>query len=693
MLTAPRPEDTVLGARPDGRLRGSLPALAGAAPGVVGALTALVVVSASATWGLVPAAQVPVDATVGIAFPVMAVVMLTAPSLGNGARALARVLLVAGACSGVAALATAVSLAAGSRTSGEEAAVQLAVQVAVQVQGAIWVPGFVPLLTLVPLLYPDGLLPGRAWRWAAGASVVGTLALTVGIGLYPETFPGQVPIPKPVTHLPAARALTVVGGAVLVPAVVVALASPVVRLVRSRGLRRRQVVVLLVAAGVLAVVTAAQGVLPTPVDVVAQAVAAGLVAVAIGVAVTRHGLYDLDTAVARALVATSLAVCLAGAYLTLFTVLQALPEHRSALSAALAAGLTGAVLQPLGRRLTTGVDRLFYGDRADPFAVTTELAARLTRTGLDVAVVPQVVCDTVVEALRLPGAQVRLAVDGSTPVVAAAGATEPPGAAAGFELRHRGDVVGRLEVWPRRGERVLDERDSVVVRGVADQVSPAVAALQLHRQLQRSREALVAAREDERLRLRRELHDGLGATLAGLRLQVETACDLTTDQDVSRLLESAGAGVTGAVAEVRAVTDGLRPAGIDELGLPRALAALADRVRVPGLDVRVEVDPQVRADPAVEVALHRIAGEALANAARHSGARHVALTVRDARGITLEVSDDGTGLGAGADTSGSGLGLASMQRRAEEVGGSFEVVSSGHGTTVTAVLPHSVGDL
>ncbi|KRE92794.1 hypothetical protein ASG76_15100 [Nocardioides sp. Soil774] len=689
MLTAPRPEDTVLGARPDRPLRGSVPSLAVAALGVVGAFAALLLVSASGSWGLVPAAQVPVDATVGIAFPVMAVVMLTASNLGRGARALARVLLVAGACSGVAALTTAVCLASGSRAHADD----LVVQVAVQVQGAIWVPGFVPLLTLVPLLYPDGLLPGRAWRWAAAASVIGTLALTVGIGLYPETFPGQVPLPKPVVHLPASRLLTVVGAVVLLPAGVLALASPVVRLVRARGLRRRQVVVLLVAAAVLAAVTAAQGVLPTPLDVVAQAVAAGLVAVAIGVAVTRHGLYDLDTAVARALVAASLAVCLAGAYLTLFTVLQALPQHRSALSAALAAGLTGVVLQPLGRRLTSGVDRLFYGDRADPFAVTAELAARLTRTGLDVAVVPQVVCDTVVESLRLPAAQVRLVMEGSTPVVAVAGDPGPADAASGFELRHRGEVVGRLEVWRRTGERTLDERDDAVVRGIADQVSPAIAALQLHRQLQRSREALVAAREDERLRLRRELHDGLGATLAGLRLQVETASDLTNDQDVSRLLESAGAGVAGAVAEVRAVTDGLRPAGIDELGLPRALAALADRIWVPGLEVRVDVAPHVRADPAVEVALHRIAGEALANAARHSGARHVVLRVSDAHGITLEVSDDGIGLDARTDTSSSGLGLASMQRRAEEVGGSFQALSSERGTTVTAVLPHSVGDL
>ncbi|QNN53232.1 sensor histidine kinase [Nocardioides mesophilus] len=688
MLEESRPEDDLPpGARPAsvGRVTVTPWTLLVAAVGVLSALAALLLVSVQGTWSLGPARQVPVDATVGVTFSVMAAVVLSSRSLNAGSRLLGRVLMVAGACSGVTALSTALSLGATGPSTPAG--------VAVQVQGCLWVPGFLPLLTLVPLLYPDGLLPGRLWRWTALASVVGIITLTAGVGLYPETFEGRATLVKPLVHLGLAQALAVFAATLLLPATVVALGSLVVRFRRSRGLVRRQVAVLLFAAALLAVATAAQGLLPTPVDVAVQAAAAGLLPVAIGVAVTRHGLYELDTAVARALVAASLAVCLAGAYLTLFVVLQTLPQNGSALSAAIAAGLTGAVMQPLARRLQVGVDRMYYGDRADPFAVTSALAARLSRTGLDVAHVPQVLCDVVIEGLRLPGARVRLALTGEAGAVASAGTTTGS-CATTFPMLHRGDVVAALDVWQRSGERALHPRDEVVLRGLADQVAPAVAALRLHQQLQRSREALVAARESERLQLRRDLHDGLGATLAGLRLQIETARDLADQPTVGGLLGSAGDGVAQAVAEVRAITEGLRPAAIDELGLARALEALAERVRTPGLEVEVGVDAGVTADPAVEVALHRIAAEALANVVRHARASRVSLRVRDDRHVRLEVSDDGVGLAAADSASGgSGLGLASMRQRAEEVGGTLEVTSTQAGTTVHALLPHTVGDL
>jgi signal transduction histidine kinase len=267
-------------------------------------------------------------------------------------------------------------------------------------------------------------------------------------------------------------------------------------------------------------------------------------------------------------------------------------------------------------------------------------------------------------------------------------------------------------VTGRPGEPVVDLRDAEVLATLADQAAPAIAALQLHRQPQQSRESLVLAREEERLRLRRDLHDGLGATLAGLRLQVESAQALAGDTAAGPILEAAGRGVTSAVAEVRGITDSLRPPAIDEIGLGSALTLLAERIRTPDLHVSAQVSSDVLgADvtigAAAEVAAYRIASEALANVARHSGARAAVLSLfvsndssAGGRRLVLEVADNGCGLPAAgpAPTSGSGLGLAAMRQRAEEIGGTLEVISPADpsrrpelggrgGTLVRAVLP------
>ena len=130
-----------------------------------------------------------------------------------------------------------------------------------------------PLLTLVPLLYPDGLLPGTRLAVDRGASVAGTCLLASGVALYAESLVGRVEVPKLVTAPAMRQGADVLGAVVLVPCVVVALVASAVRYRRSTGLARRQVVVLLVAAGVLLAVTAAQGVLPSPADVLVQAAA------------------------------------------------------------------------------------------------------------------------------------------------------------------------------------------------------------------------------------------------------------------------------------------------------------------------------------------------------------------------------------------------------------------------------------
>ena len=649
-----------------------VPALA-----VVASLVAAVIVLAGGVWSLAPAPQVLVDSAVGVGFPVIAG-LISLAEVTPGVRLLGRVMLVSGVAAALAGLCTALALvlpADGSFTA-----------LLVQLQSWLWVPGFFPLLTLVPLLYPDGLLPGRFWRVAAGAAVVGIVLLSVGVGLYPEPFAGRTPVDKPVTSEALARALTLPGALLVAPAILAGLVALGIRLFRARGVARQQVGVLLVPAAVLLGVTLAQGAIPAPWNVLAQSAAVLLLPVAIGVAVTRHGLYDLDLAVRRALVAASLAVCLAGLYVTVLAVLRGFLGAESTTSAALAAGATGVVLQPLAKRLSAGVDRLYYGDRADPYAVLSRLGEDLAAAGLDVAQVPDVVCRSLVSSLRLGGAEVVLDVADRAREVAHAGemvAVE----AAEFDLRHRGEVVGRLRVAPRAGERSLGERDTEILRRVADQVAPALAALQLHQQLQRSRESLVNAREEERRRLRRELHDGLGATLAGARLQVESARRLVEQPTAQGLLDSTGNGIAQAVLEVRHICEGLRPPGVDDLGLGRAIDLAADRVRAPGLDVRVEIDALPEVGPGAEAAAYRIVTEALANVVRHSDARHVLVRLRAERdGLAVTVEDDGDGIPAEVV---GGVGLASMRRRAEELGGRFSVTvpESGRGTTVHAVLP------
>ncbi|KGN41676.1 histidine kinase [Knoellia aerolata DSM 18566] len=644
---------------------------------VVASVAAAVIVLTGGVWSLAPAPQVLVDAAVGVGFPVIAG-LISVAEVGPGVRRLGRVMLVSGVAAALAGLCTALALVLPADAASTAFLVQM--------QGWLWVPGFFPLLTLVPLLYPDGLLPGRFWQVAAGAAVVGIVLLSVGVGLYPEPFAGRVPVDKPVSSEAVARALTLPGAALVAPALVAGLVALAIRLFRARGVARQQVGVLLVPAALVLGVTLAQGAIPAPWNVLAQSVAVLLLPVAIGVAVTRHGLYDLDLAVRRTLVAASLAVCLAGLYVTVLALLRGILGAQSATSAALAAGVTGVVLQPLAKRLSAGVDRLYYGDRADPYAVLSRLGEDLAATGLDVAEVPDVVCRSVVSSLRLGGAEVVLDVGGQGREVAHSGGSVGADPQA-FDLRHRGEVVGRLRVAPRPGERSLGQRDTEILRRVADQVAPALAALQLHQQLQRSRESLVNAREEERRRLRRELHDGLGATLAGVRLQVESARRLVDQPVAQELLDRTGNGVAQAVLEVRHIVEGLRPPGVDDLGLGRAIELAADRVSAPGLDVRVDIGPLPNVGPAAEAVAYRIVAEALANVLRHSRAHHVVVRLSaEPHGLAVTVEDDGTGIPADAVR---GVGLASMRRRAEELGGSLNLSTpeGGRGTTVHAVLP------
>jgi signal transduction histidine kinase len=241
-------------------------------------------------------------------------------------------------------------------------------------------------------------------------------------------------------------------------------------------------------------------------------------------------------------------------------------------------------------------------------------------------------------------------------------------------LVYAGTDVGRLVVGHGGGGRgsasVL--RDGRVLERLAEQAAVAVHTVVLARDVRRSRELAVSAREEERRRLYRDLHDGLGPSLAALALQVESARDLVgEDADrARRLLDQVRGHLKETVAEVRTVVHGLRPPALDDLGLADALRELAGRFDgAMAVDVTVDAGSQLPA--AVEVAAYAISAEALANAARHAGATSasVRLECQD-EWLVVAVADDGSGVAPDARP---GVGLVSMRRRAEELGGTLEV--------------------
>jgi signal transduction histidine kinase len=203
--------------------------------------------------------------------------------------------------------------------------------------------------------------------------------------------------------------------------------------------------------------------------------------------------------------------------------------------------------------------------------------------------------------------------------------------------------------------------------------------------LRSAQERLVLAREEERRRLRRDLHDGLGPALAGLTLRVDTVRNLLADpvvaeQELLRLRE----GIQSTVRDVRRIVEGLRPAALDDLGLAEAVHQLADRTATPS--VEVACDPLPRLPAAVEVAAYRIIQEALSNATRHGGASQVRVGLSlDGAALAVTVADDGSGEVVPRP---GGVGLSSMRERAEEIGGRFELAACpGSGTVLSVVLP------
>jgi len=411
--------------------------------------------------------------------------------------------------------------------------------------------------------------------------------------------------------------------------------------------------------------------------------------VTVAVAVTRYRLWDVDLVINRAAVYTAVAGILLAAYLAIVLGAEALLAGRGQeLLALAAAGVVAIAFQPLRQGLQRLVNRLMYGDRDDPRGLLHRLAEALDESVAGESVLPRI-ATTVATALRLPDAAVALR-DGTVFAAAGAEATAPPDLLR-VPLVHQGEELGELRLVPRSPRDPFTPRDLDLVRELAVHVAAAAHAVLLAIALRQSRERLVTARAEERRRLRRDLHDGLGPQLVSLALKLEAARNRSEADERMRELLTALAGQTRSViADVRRLVYALRPPALDELGL---LGALAQVGAAAGDAIEFTFDRPERVPPlpaAVEVAAYRIAQEALTNVIRHSGARRCTLRLAVTGGeVRLEVTDDGAGIAPGAP---AGVGLHSMRERAEELGGRLEVGSAeGGGGHIVAFLPCAGG--
>lgn len=408
---------------------------------------------------------------------------------------------------------------------------------------------------------------------------------------------------------------------------------------------------------------------------------------AVLVAVTRYRLYDVDLVAGRSLMYGALAAAVVGIDLLVFVAVGAVVEERVAGVAA--AGVVAVLYSPLRVRLQRLADRLLTG-RDEPYAVVSALARRLEESpGPDELL--QATARGVAAAFGSPYVRVELDRPDGTTVSVEVGT--PRSDVLVLPFGYRDVPIGRLLLVARPGSR-RSEDDQRLLADVVRQAAAAARATALTEELQRSRELLVTGIAEERRRLRRELHDGLGPTLAAAGLKVRAARNLARLQpdQADQALEDVGHDLAGLLAEVRRVVHDLRPPAIDQFGLVGAIEQQAARLSGPGRTIRVVASGDVAELPAaVEVAMYRIVGEALANVVRHAAATSCTVTVEvGAATVALTVDDDGRGVPVGARV---GCGLVSMRERAEELGGSCSVEPrAGGGTRVRAIVPWSTGN-
>ncbi|GAB3154751.1 sensor histidine kinase [Microbispora hainanensis] len=556
------------------------------------------------------------------------------------------------------------------------------------VQVICWAVSGLLLAVLVPLYSPTGTLPSRRWRVVVAAGAVATAAEIVLGLLRPDPDPADYPWPAVIHNPLQVRALIPYYVTVwdvlqyaIQACVVAALASLVLRLRRADPVTRRQIAWPLSVFAVYVVFY-----LLGPAMWLPATLWTALIPFAILFAALRYRLYGIDTVISRTFVTAGLLGAIGVVYFAAGAVSSLVVSGYHQVGGLVAALFAGAFFQPLRRVLQRVVDRALYGRVGDPALLAERLTQEVRRA--DPADALASVVTVVREGLAVDGVAVEI--DDGRPRYVESGQVGP--SPREVPLVWHGEPVGRLLVGPPGARRFAAAHDERVLSTLLPYVADVAHAVRMAADLQRSRERILAAREEERRRLRRDLHDGLGQTLGAMAMTINMArISLAKSPDTADdLLRDLRVGMDAVAGDIRELVYGLRPPALDDLGLEGAVRALAEETLPAGTDgvedVAVRVDGDLAGLPAaVEVAVYRIVQEALNNVRRHARATRAEVVVArhpagDGGGeLRVTVADDGAGPPARPR---AGVGMSSMRERAAELGGSCVVTAPETGGTV-----------
>jgi signal transduction histidine kinase len=581
---------------------------------------------------------------------------------------------------------------------------------------AAWVDKWTMVAMLAPfvlvfLLFPTGDTPTRRWRWLLWALLALIGVEVVVFAVSPGPLTGGMadlasahvtnPLGLPVSRR-AVDLVTQVIGMLILAGGFLSVVALIVRYRRAAADERQQirwlayVGIATAVTMVLTIVTGSNENAPTALlfltNVFFFATFVLLVLgipIASGIAILQYRLYDLDVVVRKTLVATVLLVLIGGGSAAiLLTVGQVALWRGTARGVSVVIGIAiGLLFGPLLRLARRIADRIVYGRRATPYEVLTDFSERMAETYSTEDILPRMAA-IVGRGTGAASAAILLDVGGERREVArwTAGDADPSaGDVHGFEVRHQGEILGAVTVSMPANDPMNPSKDKLV-RGLASQAGLVLRNVRLIEELRASRQRLVAAQDEERRKLERNLHDGAQQHLVALAVQLRLAEQLAgRDADKEReILHRLQSMTTEALEELRDLARGIYPPLLADKGLAAALEAHARRSPVA---VTIDADGVGRYPQAVESALYFCSLEALNNVAKYAEATIVTIRLRRDDGLLrVDVTDDGVGFDAAAGR--EGTGIRGMADRLDAIGGRLDVRSTpGRGTVVSAAVP------